>query len=350
MRRKLVLIQFSRALVPILVMLYHISVNMNGYFDYNFLGLSSLSSTGGVHFFFALSGFMLFYVYRDKFGLEGQLKKYLLNRFIRIYPSYWILTLIASTILVFFQFLGLGNEINFESMVFSALLIPHPEGIVPIIDVAWSLVYTVYFYVVFSVFFLSNRLIPTIVISSWILVTIGFVTNIFWSYSSLPYFLFYEYNLIFLVGVLCAYLFQKLKLNVPLAIAIAVMGFIAFPFLWVNEIYHFVSLRFELSLGLASFLIIFGLASIDLQKNIKLPKFLNYLGNASLSIYLAHNLPLNAFSHLFYKIGVFERVGGVATSIVLLVLITCVGCLVHSYIEKPVVDFMKKVIFETDKV
>lgn len=350
MRKKLILIQFSRALVPILVMLYHISVNMNGYFDYNFLGLSSLSSTGGVHFFFALSGFMLFYVYKEKFGVKGQIKKYLLNRFIRIYPSYWILTFIAGIILLFFPFLGLGNEINYEAVVFSILLIPHPDGIVPILDVAWSLIYTVYFYIIFSFLFLSSRTISAIVLSIWLFITLGFVTNTFWSYDSLPYYFFYEYNLIFSVGVLCAYLFNKIKLNFPLSAMIAGIGFIAFPFLWINEVHQFINLRYELSLGLASAFVIFGLASIDLQKDIKLPKFLNYLGNASLSIYLAHNLPLNAFSHLFYKFGIFEVIGGVATSIILLILITCVGCLVYSYIEKPVVAFMKKVIFETNKV
>ena len=42
-----------------------------------------------------------------------------------------------------------------------------------------------------------------------------------------------------------------------------------------------------MGIGLASALIIFGLASIDLQRNINIAKSLNYLGNAAFSIYLS---------------------------------------------------------------
>ncbi|PGT88778.1 acyltransferase [Bacillus sp. AFS040349] len=341
MRKKLVLIQFSRAIVPILVMLFHVSANMKGYWDYNVLGLASLPISGGVNYFFALSGFMLFYIYQEKLGQPSQLQSYLINRFIRIYPLYWILTCIAIPVLIFFPFLGLGNEINYDSIVHSFLLIPHPEGMEPILDIAWSLVYTIYFYIIFALLFLKNQVISKVILFVWTLVTLGFLTNIFWSEDSIFYFLFYEYNLIFIAGMFCAYLVKSTTLNLQLAITIAGVGFLIFPLTWLNEVHKIINLSFDVSTGLASALIIFGLASIDLQKDITLPRFFNYLGNASLSIYLAHNLPLNTFSHLFYKIGLFEKIGGVATTIILLVMITCVGCLVHSYIEKPLVKHLK---------
>ncbi|WP_421383732.1 acyltransferase family protein [Bacillus salacetis] len=346
MRRKLILIQFSRALVPVLVMLFHVSANMKGYWDYDLLKMSTLPVSGGVNYFFALSGFMLFYIYKEKFGQSGELKKYLLNRFIRIYPLYWVLTLIALPTLLLFPFLGLENKIDYDSVIHSLLLLPHPQGTEPILDIAWSLVYTVYFYLIFALFFLSKRIIPAVILSVWGLISIGFMTDLFWSAEKITYFFFYQYNLIFLAGILCAYLLTRIKLNQPLSILTASLGFITFPLLWWNEYQQAVNISFDIGTGLASALIIFGLASIDIQKEISLHKSLYYLGNASLSIYLAHNLPLNTFSHIFYKIGLFELIGGPAVSILLLAMITGVGCLVHSFIEKPIVAYSKKKIFK----
>jgi exopolysaccharide production protein ExoZ len=326
-------------------MLFHVSANMKGYWDYDLLKMSTLPVSGGVNYFFALSGFMLFYIYREKFGHPGELKNYLLNRFIRIYPLYWVLTFIALPTLLIFPFLGLGNEIDYDMVVHSLLLLPHPEGAEPILDIAWSLVYTVYFYIIFALLFLSKRMIGTVILSGWALVSVGFMTDFFWSTEKITYFFFYEFNLIFLGGIVSAYLLTKIKLSLPLAIFVSVVGFISFPLFWLNEYHQAVNISFDIGTGIGSALVIFGLASVDIQKNIALHKSLNYLGNASLSIYLAHNLPLNAFSHIFYQMGLFELIGGAAVSIILFLVITGVGCLVHSFIEKPLVAYSKKKVF-----
>jgi peptidoglycan/LPS O-acetylase OafA/YrhL len=47
----------------------------------------------GVTMFFVLSGFLIFYRYGDSFGRKGHsLRNYFINRFARIYPMYFILT------------------------------------------------------------------------------------------------------------------------------------------------------------------------------------------------------------------------------------------------------------------
>ncbi|MEW8987831.1 MAG: hypothetical protein AB2401_12690, partial [Bacillus sp. (in: firmicutes)] len=58
-RKHLNLIQFSRALVPLFVLLFHAEAFMHVYFDYDFLKLQDVSKSGGVYYFFALSGFMI---------------------------------------------------------------------------------------------------------------------------------------------------------------------------------------------------------------------------------------------------------------------------------------------------
>ncbi|WP_409303457.1 acyltransferase family protein [Peribacillus sp. SCS-155] len=346
MRKKLILIQLSRALVPVLVMLFHVAENVKGYWDYNLLGLTYLPISGGVNYFFALSGFMLYYIYQNKFHRSYELKDFLLNRFIRVYPLYWVLTLIAIPVLFLFPYLGVGNKLTDDIIMHSLLLLPDPSGVEPVLDVAWSLVHTVYFYIIFSLLFLS-KVISRLGITIWTLVSIAFVSGYVWSEHYIVFFLFNQYNLIFLAGILCAYIVTKYQFNIKLSVLIAVIGFLGFPLTWLNYIYKVISINFDISTGLSSVLIIFGLASIDRQADIQIPKLLNYLGNASFAIYLAHNLILNTLSEVFSRLDLYELLGGgVGTSLLLLLLITFFGCLVHSFIEKPLIKMFKNRLFK----
>ena len=72
--KKLILVQFSRALVPVMVMFFHLSLTMMEYYQFNLLGFSFIPMSGGVNYFFVLSGFMMYYIYRKKFGQTGQMK------------------------------------------------------------------------------------------------------------------------------------------------------------------------------------------------------------------------------------------------------------------------------------
>ena len=101
-RKRLELIQFSRALVPFLVMLFHLSGTMMAYFDYNLLGFSFIPISGGVNYFFALSGFMMYYIYRGKFGSNTSIKKLLVKS---TYSN--LSTLLAFNLFVFICFISL---------------------------------------------------------------------------------------------------------------------------------------------------------------------------------------------------------------------------------------------------
>ena len=158
-RKRLELIQFSRAFVPFLVMLFHLSGTMMAYFDYNLLGFSFIPISGGVNYFFALSGFMMYYIYRGKLGQTHQLKSYLLNRLIRVYPLYWLLTCLFLFVLFLNPNFRVGHETDIDTLITSFLLVQSPRELEPVINVAWSLVHTVFFYLVFSliVFFKSEH-------------------------------------------------------------------------------------------------------------------------------------------------------------------------------------------------
>ncbi|MFD1926744.1 acyltransferase family protein [Sporosarcina siberiensis] len=341
MRRRLVLIQFSRALVPLLVMLFHVSEFMTGYWDYSLFGINQLPISGGVNYFFALSGFMLYYIYHTKFNKPNELKGYLLNRFIRVYPLYWIITSVAILIFLLFPHL---DEVTYHSILASFLLLPDPRDNVPILNVAWSLVHTIYFYILFSLLFLPKKYISRAILFIFALTSLAFVRGILWSENYFINFLFNEYNLIFLAGLWSAYFILKSPFNTKLGVVIAGIGLIGFPLTWLNYIYPVIDLNFDIGTGVSSILIILGLGSIDMQKSISIPKFLNYIGNASFAIYLSHNLVLYTFTDLFSVLNVFETLGGVLTSILLMAIATTVGCLTYSFIELPLIKGLKRAI------
>lgn len=349
LRKRLVLIQFSRALVPFMVMLFHLSLTMNEYFDFNLFGLHALPMSGGVSYFFALSGFMMYYVYRNHFGQQDQMKKFLINRFIRIYPLYWILTLLLLLFLFIYPWYGAGHETELETIISSFLLSPNPSHNPPVLIPAWSLSYTVLFYLMFSLLFLSKPKVARVILTIWGALCACYFFGYIPFYNFIVGFLLNEINLIFLGGVLAAYFVTHVKVNWFFSLFFTITGLLGFPLMWENSLNPVFDINFDLGTGLASIFLIIGIASIDLTKDIRIPKLLNYLGNASFSIYLSHNLSLDFFSEVFVMYPIYETIGGWMLSIIFFVIMVTFGCLVYSYLENPLINMLKKNLLNKGK-
>ncbi|WP_071393440.1 acyltransferase family protein [Bacillus tuaregi] len=341
-RKKLELIQFSRAFVPFMVMMFHLSESMMDYYEFNLFGFSYIPISGGVNYFFALSGFMMYYIYHKNFGQSHQLKIFLINRFIRIYPLYWLLTCLYLIAIFLYPTLRVGHETNLDTLITSFLLIQSPKEIEPILIVAWSLVHTVFFYFVFSLLFLPKVNLSRIIIAIWALLTIAFYYGYLYIDHYLMRFFFNQYNLIFLAGLCSAYIITHFKVNIKLSIFMLVIGIIGFPVIWLNSIHEFIPISFDTGTGLASALIILGFGSLDMQIDMKIPRVFNYIGNAAFAIYLSHNFALDFLTELFSYLSIYDSLGGWLTSIVLLLLMLVIGCLVHSFIEKPLVQLLNR--------
>jgi len=345
-RKKLELIQFSRALVPFLVMLFHLSGTMMAYFDYNLLGFSFIPISGGVNYFFALSGFMMYYIYRESLGQTHQLRSFLFNRFIRIYPLYWLLTCLFLFVLFLNPDFSVGHETDMDTLITSFLLVQSPRELEPVLNVAWSLVHTVFFYLVFSLLFFSKVNISRVIITIWALLTLAFALDYLYIDHYLIRFFFNQYNLIFLAGIFCAYCITHFKMNIKVSILMIIIGGLGFPVIWLNSIHPFIPISFDMGTGFASALIILGLGSVDMQKDMKIPRLFNYIGNAAFSIYLSHNFALDLLSELISQLSIYDYLGGWLTSMLLLICMLSIGCLVHSFIEKPLIHLIRKGLVE----
>ncbi|KYG58758.1 acyltransferase family protein [Planococcus maritimus] len=335
MRRKLVLIQLSRALVPVLVMLHHLSTTMMDYYGFNMGNLAFLPLTGGVYYFFALSGFMAYYIYRHKFGKKGQLTDFLINRFIRIYPLYWAVTLAFLVLALLLPWFATGAERDVAVILTSVFLIPNPEWQDPFLIVAWSLEYTIYFYLMFSLLFLSPRWIGKALFTAWGILSLFGIIGVVYIDHFLFDFLFASYNLMFIAGVFCAWLILHVTIPVNAAYLFILLGLIGFPVTWMNALNPFMAMSFEMSASLSIVLLLIGLGVVDLKQDVTMPNLFHQLGNAAFALYLVHNVVLDVFSEWMDQVGLHEVLGDVGMSLVLIALMMFFGIWAHFKLELP---------------
>jgi exopolysaccharide production protein ExoZ len=101
----------------------------------------------GVDLFFVLSGFIMTSMSLGKFGRPGEAGRFLKRRFLRVYPIYW-----AWSVPVLALFLIRPDMVNSShgrpDVLRSFLLLPQDH--LPLLLVAWTLVYEIFFYLLFS--------------------------------------------------------------------------------------------------------------------------------------------------------------------------------------------------------
>lgn len=347
MRKKLNLIQFSRALVPLLVLLFHANEFMLAYFNVNVLGFAVYTASGGVYYFFALSGFMVYYLYHEKFGNLQILKDFLFKRFIRIFPVYWVITICVLPIFYFSSGFSNGTEKEVIKIITSFLLIPTGEE--PILGVAWSLVHTVFFYLMFSLLFLKNKTMIIVLHVIWTVISLLFSIGILSSSHFLINFLFNFNNIIFILGIACAYFVLKINLNQYLSFLLIILGMSGFPLAWFNSKYLWVDVSLQVVTTIASTLLIIGFASIDLKKEFKIPKLAKYLGDASFSIYLIHKVALSIICRIL-SLFLFFTTHYLVANFIIIVFAIAAGCIVHTFIEKPMNIRLKKLLYQKQQI
>jgi peptidoglycan/LPS O-acetylase OafA/YrhL len=84
--------------------------------SYPLFGYKLMASNVAVHSFFIISGFYMAFILHEKYiGRNGSYRLFITNRFLRIYPLYWviILLLISLSLIEFILFPSPNNEISF---------------------------------------------------------------------------------------------------------------------------------------------------------------------------------------------------------------------------------------------
>lgn len=289
-RTRLTGIEAGRGIASLIVVLFHATVIISLPKYFGTLPLGGIFSFGyaGVDFFFVLSGFIILFIHHSDIGKPETLRTYGIKRILRIYPLYWVISTLA--VLALTQSSD-SVQLNFDHILKSYFLLPQ-ENIYPIVIGAWTLVHEVFFYLMFGILLFSFRL-GLLLMGVWfigILVTAG--VGIKWGY--LFGFVFNLHNIEFFLGMLIAFLCLSDR-RMPYPILSVVCGVTLFCGTGMVDVYgnwrH--SSAFLMSYAISSALIIYSLVSGELSGRFVVPKWSQFLGACSYSLYLTHFLVLS---------------------------------------------------------
>ena len=153
--RKLVSVQVLRGVAILLVLFFHLTEVGQRYLDVSIGGNYAAFGNAGVDFFFVISGFVVVGVARqlEYSGARGSFS-FVYDRAVRIYPIYWIYTLVL--IIPFLIDPRLVNTLarmtSVSDYVLSFVLLPNTTP--PVLLVGWTLAFEVYFYLVLGLMLL----------------------------------------------------------------------------------------------------------------------------------------------------------------------------------------------------
>ncbi len=335
--KKLSLIQLLRALAILFVVIGHANILFHSKYGYDWFNMAEWERTGGVDFFFVLSGFMIYFVYYHQIGKRGKAARFFVKRVIRIIPLYWLATLASIALIGFYPAVASDQTLSFTSILSSMLLLPSEK----ILAVSWSLTHIMFFYIVFSISIIYPAVMKRLIFL-WVFTTVALYL------LDLPaYFVFSYSNLEIFMGTVAAYLILKVRVHGGKALFSA--GLLGYLAIWINNIYSFIPFDIFFLYGPFALLITLGAAAIDKKEVVPVPKRLVYLGDASYSIFICHGPFVQFYLLLFGKLGIFELTGGFLGITALVVLSVLTSSLVYSFLERPMTNWLKnKLVVESE--
>lgn len=351
MKTKFASLQIFRAIAAILVVLFHVTSYSQEKFGHAFL--SNIFSFGytGVDFFFVLSGFIIFYIHSRDVGERQRTRLYLVKRLVRVYPIYWIITLVKVVVIVAIPTLAKDYEREIGTIVASFLLFPQSN--LPIIGAAWTLSHEILFYLLFGIVIWLGRHRGAFLFGIWTIALLGFSVGRTADLKILPdhyiiQFLLNERNLEFIFGCLSAYLIMNYKLKYQTLMVLAGCVLFLSAGWYVSRGGQVPS--YAILFGLPSLLLITGSASIEFHVQVKFPPLLVFLGDASYSIYLTHAMFINAFALIFQRVSWITQINPSLPLLVVAIGAVLGGSAVYQLVELPMLSLLRNRILHRNKV
>lgn len=341
-------LQILRFIAASLVLFSHVQHQAVKLFasDASFAPFEPIYWAGGVDIFFVISGFIMYYITSDKFGMRGAPADFLLKRLVRIAPPYWLFTLLM--VLSTFLFAKHISHPDFSlSLLLSSLFfIPKINSyglFYPVLMLGWTLNFEFFFYIVFSLGLLFGKRLGV-----FLIFTIMFFV------ASLKYFLplvespfaFYSNSIIFefVLGILLAMFYlDGFRISVRMSFMLVILSVIAMVFFQSfgiasqNWEYRFLWMGIPAVLLCAGFVLNFddGIPPSAFMKR------LSFLGDASYSLYLSHPFSLNLIALAWTKLGISYPW--------IYIFISCVfsllcAVLVFTCVERPLVDSFSRLL------
>lgn len=296
----------------------------------------------GVDLFFIVSGFVMVIVSRGRFQSVAESKRFLFNRVSRIYPTYWLYYGLTMAVLLVQP--GMVNSTHGSSnLLMSFLLLPNDK--VLLVMVAWSLLFELWFYLVFTgLMCFRERWLPALLVG-WAAMLVIFNSVQDWQdCSPALQIMLHPYGLEFIVGVALALLFySRLSARIPTSLVGAALVAALLPGIGLIGYYRLfdgVGMLRMLAVSAVFGTLILGLALLERRRHLRMPAFLVAVGDMSYTVYLSHLLVLGVIGRVWQMLGARpdSLLDNVLFSALMMAAVLCYGWVGYRCFEKPVLD------------
>lgn len=332
-------VQALRAIAVLLVVAVHVS-NPYG-FEAKYLagdrlvGWGALAGQTGVDLFFVISGLIMTVTTWRLEGGRVAARRFLERRVKRIYPIYWVVTLLV--LAVFLTRPELINSHSSHSPQVLQSFVLAPQAGLPLLAVGWTLTFEMYFYLLFALALLAGRARLPWILGGWGAITL--VLAVAFHGSTVPTLHLLSSPLLFefVYGVAIGYLVMTRPPWAPVALLAAGVALLAVAvgFAYTIDDVTLHDWYRALAIGPPAALIVLGAIGIERQRRLIASRRLAYVGDASYSIYLWHTVLLVAAGRVVAQL--LPTGGGwhlaLLVAIPLAVLVACV--VLYELIERP---------------
>ncbi|HEY4291941.1 acyltransferase [Luteibacter sp.] len=349
-------IQGMRAIAALLVVSAHMFFDIEPMRTHWAKPFFALVGGAGVDIFFVISGFLIYQVMGRSIASMGAVGKakavydFAMKRVIRIYPLFW---LVFGTSCLFTAWVSPTPPPLPEPLFQLLALVDNLPN--PRLYVSWTLTFEVYFYAVvaLSLLLFARRAMAGVL--TWFAMIGGATLLGFWFPWGKPLdFVFSPILLEFLLGIAVAVLVERGfrrchgALLAGAFIWMAIGSLFLRPALFASSVAHSgkfaaVHLSFALHVicwGAPAAIVIYGIVVLEIRQRWIMPRVLQYLGNASFSIYLWHAVVFHAVANAFAHLGWVGVVS--STGLTALMVATGLGAGLLSYhvLEKPLLRYL----------
>ena len=319
--------------------------------------LVSVIGGAGVDIFFVISGFIIYHVVQrsvasmDTVGKWRSVYVFATKRFIRIYPLYWIVFGVACLVMVWAPPAAQPHEPLLKLLT----LIDNVPNFR--VYVAWTLTFEVYFYAVMALSLLLFAKRAMVGVTIWFAIVGGATVLGLWIPWSKPMdFVLAPLVLEFLLGIAVAMLIDRGFLRFHGALLVGAFLWMAaglvflMPSVFEQNVANWGRLvatnrSFALHVvggGIPAAIFIYGLVVLEARQRWIMPPVLQYLGNASYSIYLWHAVVFYAVAEGFIRLGWTGSVSPTALTALMVAIGLGVALVSYHCIETPLLRLLGK--------
>jgi peptidoglycan/LPS O-acetylase OafA/YrhL len=343
MKKTLHSIQELRGIAAILVVVLHASlaVQMRGW-NIHIGQFFQAWPALGVDLFFVISGVIMMVTTADRRPGWRTALAFLRGRLVRIVPIYWIFTTVMLVLLAALPTMFYKNRLDVLHAVCSYLFFPATNAYTgstrPLLPPGWTLVYEMWFYLVFAALLLLPRRCTFPIVAGFFTLTsvLGLVVHDGFAFGVYTSPLMLEFVFGCLIGKLFCSRIQVSRRTAAITLSLGIVLLLGTTSLQIGPTERF------FYWGVPAALVVGGALFWERAGGWQPHRLLGAIGDRSYSLYLSHYLLLLALMAVASKIDRGHQLPGDAVWLVFILSAIVIGALSYRFIETPIANWFKR--------